>query len=150
MFSDDGEIIGIRRLFGANVKDNIILSAGTLRPPVYLEADTGPNLLKQREEMQRWMLQNECAIMTAVRRFATPYTDPALAFITPYQLLILGAHHRPPGSTGPLWQVRQVNHAWDDVGGYLQTIRASLWQGDFFRTSGAGVTAESIITAGSP
>ena len=138
------EIIGIRRQFGANVDDNVILSAGTLRPPVYLEADTGPGLLKQREEVERWRLQNECAIMTAVRRFATPYTDVSHAFITPYQLLILGAHHRPPGSTGPLWQVRQVRHAWDEEQGYRQTIKSNLWQGGFFRTTGADVTAGAL------
>ena len=138
------QIAGISRLFGASVDDNTILSAGTLRPPVYLEADTGPNLLKQREEVERWTLQNESAVITAVRRFATPYTDPALAFVTPLQLLILGSHHRPPGSTGPLWQVRQVRHAWDEEQGYRQTIRASLWQGGFYRSTGADVTAGAL------
>ena len=138
------QIAGIRRLFGDSVDDNTILSAGTLRPPVYMEADNSPGLLKQREEVERWKLQNESAVMTMVRRTAAPYTDVAHAFVTPLQLLTLTRHHRPPGSTGPVWQVRQVNHAWDDVGGYRQTIRASLWQGDFFRTTGADVTAGSL------
>ena len=138
------QITGISRSFGDSVEDNTILSAGTLRPPVYLEADNGPGLLKQREEVERWTLQNASAMMTMVRRMAYPYTDAALAFVTPLQLLILGSHHRPPGSTGPLWHVRQVNHAWDEVRGYRQTIKASLWQGGFFRTAGADVTAGAL------
>ena len=36
------QIAGIRRLFGDSVDDNTILSAGTLRPPVYMEADNSP------------------------------------------------------------------------------------------------------------
>ena len=135
------QLAGIRRLFGDSVDDNTILSAGTLRPPVYMEADNSPGLLKQREEVERWKLQNESAVMTMVWRTAAPYTDVAHAFVTPLQLLTLARHHRPPGSAGPVWQ---VNHAWDDVGGYRQTIRASLWQGDFFRTTGADVTAGSL------
>ena len=91
------QIAGIRRLFGGSVSDNIILAAGTLRPPVYMEADNGPGLLKQREEVERWRLQNESAVMTMVRRQEAPYTDPAQAFITPLQLLILG---RTPTAAG--------------------------------------------------
>ena len=140
-------IIGIRRLFGANVDDNIILSAGTLRPPVYLEADTGPNLLKQREEVERWTLQNESAVITAVRRFATPYTDVATAFITPYQLAIVGDHQLPPGDHGKVWQVRQVRHAWDEEQGYRQTIKSSLWQGSFSRTTGSSVREFPVGTS---
>ena len=138
------QIAGIRRLFGANISDNTILQAGTLRPPMYLEADNGPGLLKVREEVERWRLQNESAMVTAVRRIPEPYADVASAFVTPLQLATLGAHHRPAGSIGAVWQVRQVNHAWDDRQGYRQTIKASLWQGSVERTSGSAVRAISI------
>ena len=99
------QIAGIRRLFGDSVDDNTILSAGTLRPPVYMEADNSPGLLKQREEVERWKLQNESAVMTMVRRTAAPYTDVAHAFVTPLQLLTLARHHRP-GVAGPAGQSR--------------------------------------------
>ena len=138
------QVSGVNRRFGDSIEDNHILSAGTLRPPVYVEADNGPNLLKQREEVERWKLQNESAVLTAVRRFQLPYTDVAHAFVTPYQLAILGRRHLPPGSTGAVWQVRQVNHEWDEVAGYRQTIRASLWQGPFFRTTGNAVRQLSL------
>ena len=138
------QISGIRRQFGDAVADNVILSAGTLRPPVYMEADNGPGLLKQREEVERWKLQNESAIMTAVRRFDTPYTDAARAFITPLQLAIVGDHHLPPGDHGKVWQVRQVNHAWDEEQGYRQTVRCALWQGGFYRSAGSDVKAISL------
>ena len=138
------QILAIRRLFGESIMDNIILSAGTLRPPVYLEADNGPALIKVREELERWRLQNSAAMLTAIRRFSTPYSDVAKAFVTPYQLAIVGAHHLPPGDHGRVWQVTQVNHAWSAEAGYAQEVRATLWQGGFTRTSGSDVRAISI------
>ena len=138
------QISGVNRRFGDSIEDNHILSAGTLRPPVYVEADNGPNLLKQREEVERWRLQNESALLTAVRRFESSYADVARAFVTPYQLAILGRRQLPPGSHGAVWQVRQVNHAWNETEGYQQEIKASLWQGPFFRTSGNAVRQQSL------
>ena len=138
------QVSAIQKQFGHNIIDNVILQAGTLRPPVYLPSDTGAALQKVREEIQRWKLQNEAAMMTATRRFARPYTDAAHAFVTPSQLVIVGLHHLPLGVTERLWQVRQVNHAWDGEEGYRQTIKASLWQGPFWRTSGSAVRAISL------
>ena len=138
------QISGIHRLFGENLSDNILITAGLLRPPVYLAPDNGPGLLKQREEVERWKLQNEAAMMTMTRRFASPYTDVARAFVTPLQLLTLGLHHLPLGVTEQVWLARQVNHAWDAEQGYRQTIKASLWQGAFWRTSGSAVKALTL------
>lgn len=138
------QVSAIQKQFGHNTIDNVILQAGTLRPPVYLDPDNGPALMKVREEIERWKLQNQAAVMTATRRFATPYASAAHAFITPSQLLTVGLHHLPPGVTELVWQVRQVNHAWDGEEGYRQTIKASLWQGPFWRTSGSAVRAISL------
>ena len=138
------QIAAIHRLFGENLSDNVLLTAGLRRPPVYLPPNTGPRLLKQLEEVERWKLQNEAAMLTGTRRFASPYTDVARAFVTPSQLITVGLHHLPPGVTEQVWQVRQVDHAWDGEEGYRQTIKASLWQGAFWRTSGSAVKALTL------
>ena len=133
------QIAAVHRLFGENLSDNVLLTAGLRRPPVYLSPNTGLGLLKQREEVERWKLQNEAATLTAVRRFYPDYTDAARAFVTPLQLVTLATEQLPDPSLPTVWQVRQVNHAWDGEEGYRQTIKASLWQGGFWRTSGAAV-----------
>ena len=138
------EITGVNRFFGDRIDDNTILTAGTLKPAVNIRADNGTSLLKVREEVERWQLQNSAAMLTPVRRFAAPYTDVAHAFVTPYQLVTIGLHQRPPGSTGAVWQVRQVNHQWDEEKGYSQTLKCSIWQGSFERTSGNAVKQLSV------
>ena len=135
------QIAGIDSAFGSQIADNLLLSAGTSIPPVYLDDSTGPGLLKQREEVERWRLQNDAAIITLVRRMWPPYTDAKVAYVTPLQLVQVSADNLPSDDVGTFWQVRQVNHEWDGEEGYRQTIKASLWQGPFYRTSGSQVRA---------
>lgn len=124
-------IVSSQRIFTYDDIDYFESGVRGVGPIVYDDTLVGSGYTQREHDLRRWTMQNTARNMTLSQ--TSGIMDETLMgdIVVPHQRVT---------ARGENWLINAVDHAWTADDGYVRTIRATEWQGNFERVSVREIT----------